>query len=152
MKKIITISSFLVIIDQIIKIVVTKNIILNSSIILINNFFSLTYVKNTGAAFSILTDNVLFLILISLASLIGIYFYFIKNKSLSKAEIITLGFLIGGLVGNLIDRIFYGYVIDYLSFILFNYNFPIFNLADICIVLSTIALIFNMEEKNGNNK
>lgn len=152
MKKIVIISSLLVIIDQLIKIIVTKNIILNSTLILVNNFFSLTYVKNTGAAFSILTDNVLLLIIISLASLVAIYLYFIKNKNLTKIEVVILGFLIGGLLGNLVDRVIYGYVVDYLSFTIFNYSFPIFNLADICLVLSTIALVFYMEVKDGNQK
>ncbi|MEG0826204.1 MAG: signal peptidase II [Bacilli bacterium] len=151
MKKIMPLSFIIVIFDQIIKILITNNLILNSSQIVIENFFKLSYVRNYGAAWSILTGNRIFLIIVAIMSLFLIYKYLIENKKLNLVYNITYGFLIGGLLGNLFDRIVYGYVIDYLDFKIFNYDFPIFNLADICIVLSTFTLIILIgSEKNGN--
>lgn len=153
MKKILPISILLLVIDQVIKLIIVNNISLNSSIIIIKNFFNLTYVRNVGAAFSILSGNIVLLIIISLVSFYLIYKYLIKNKELSKYEVIIYGALIGGLFGNLIDRIRLGYVIDYLDFKIFNYDYPIFNFADMCIVLSVILLIFSFKgEKNEDNK
>ena len=64
------------------------------------------------------------------------------NK-LNKLDYIIYSLLYGGIVGNLFDRIVYGYVIDYLDFYIFNYNFPVFNFADVCIVISVILIIFD---------
>lgn len=144
MKKISLIAVFSILIDQIIKIIVSNSLTLNKSIILIKDFFSLTYVRNDGAAFSILSGNRFFLIMIAFLTLFLIYFFFIENKNLSKIEIITYSLLIGGIIGNLIDRIIFGYVIDYLDFYIFNYNFPVFNFADICIVISVLFLILDI--------
>ena len=141
MKKITVISFICIIIDQLIKIVVTNNIALNTELIIIDNFFSLTNVQNDGAAFSILGGNRIFLICVSLCALILLYFLFVKDKKLKNIDKIIYGILLGGIIGNLIDRVLYGYVIDYLSFNIFGYSFPIFNFADICIVLSMIGLI-----------
>lgn len=153
MKKIILISSFLTIIDQMIKLIVDKYLMLGESIKIIDNFFYLTYVKNYGAAFSILTGSTLFLIGIGFLALLLIYYFLINNKKLSKIELITYSFLIAGIIGNLLDRIIRGYVIDYLDFKLIGYNFPIFNLADTFIVLSVIIIMYMTlkEEYNGKN-
>lgn len=140
MKKILPISLLLVVIDQIVKIRVINKMTLQQSIIVINNFFNITYVRNTGAAWSILSGNVLLLIMISVIALGVIYYYLIKDKELNKINIISYSMLIGGIIGNLIDRIVHGYVIDYLDFKIFNYNFPIFNIADTLIVISIIII------------
>lgn len=141
MKKITIISFICIIIDQLIKLLVTNNITLNTEIIVIDKFFSLANVHNDGAAFSILSGNRIFLICISLCALAFLYFLFVKDKRLKNIDKIIYGVLLGGIIGNLIDRILYGYVIDYLSFNIFGYSFPIFNFADICIVISMISLI-----------
>ena len=94
------------------------------------------------------SGNLIFLILITIVSLFIIYLFFIKDKELSKIDIILTSMLIGGILGNFVDRIVYGYVIDYLEFIIFNYYFPIFNFADICIVLSIFGMIiFEIKEE-----
>ena len=77
----------------------------------------------------------------SIIALVVIYFCFIKDKNLSKLEIVLISMLIGGIIGNFIDRIIFKYVIDYLEFIILGYYFPVFNFADICIVLSIIGII-----------
>lgn len=153
MKKIAIISLICIVIDQIIKIVVTTNLEFAHSINVITNFFRITYLQNTGAAWSILSGNRIFLVMITLIALIIIYYFFIKNQKLTNTENIFYGILIGGILGNLIDRIKFGYVIDYLDFNIFSYHYPVFNFADICIVISIIILVLiNIkEDKNGNN-
>ena len=144
MKKVMLVSIFSVAIDQIIKLIITYFMSLNSSIIIIKNFFSITYVMNNGAAWSILSGHSWFLILMAILALNLIYIFFIKDKVLNKFEIIVYGLLIGGILGNLIDRILYGKVVDYLDFTIFNYNFPIFNFADIFICVSVFLLIIGI--------
>lgn len=150
MKRIISYSFILVLIDQIIKVVVSN---MKNNIVIIKNFFSLTYVENTGAAFSILESKRIFLIIIAIGALYLIYKFLIKDKKLTTPETLIYSLLIGGIVGNLIDRIIYGYVIDYLEFILFNHYMPIFNFADICIVIGTILFLFETikEDKKCKN-
>lgn len=141
MKKFIIIGIICLVIDQLLKLLVLNNLILNISNEIIPSFFSLTYVQNEGAAFSILSGNRIFLILITLFALIFIYLFLIK-KDIDKGINSTIyGVLYGGIIGNLIDRLLRGYVIDYLDFNIFGYNFPIFNFADICIVISIILVI-----------
>ena len=156
MKKILPISLLLIVIDQIVKILVINKMALQQSIIVINNFFNITYVRNTGAAWSILSGNVLLLIMISVLALVAIYYYLIKDKDLNKIDIVSYSMLIGGIIGNLIDRIVHGYVIDYLDFRIFNYNFPIFNIADTLIVISIIiigiSLIVGEYREQNRNK
>ena len=156
MKKILPISLLLIVIDQIVKILVISKLALQQSITIINNFFNITYVRNTGAAWSILSGNVLLLIMISVLALVTIYYYLIKDKDLNKIDIVSYSMLIGGIIGNLIDRIVHGYVIDYLDFKIFNYNFPIFNIADTLIVISIIiigiSLIVGEYREQNRNK
>ena len=156
MKKILPISLLLIVIDQIVKILVINKMALQQSIIVINNFFNITYVRNTGAAWGILSGNVLLLIMISVLALVTIYYYLIKDKDLNKIDIVSYSMLIGGIIGNLIDRIVHGYVIDYLDFKIFNYNFPIFNIADTLIVISIIiigiSLIVGEYREQNRNK
>ena len=151
LKKITCTSTIIIILDQLIKYLISTNLQLNHSIELINNFFALTYTQNIGAAWNILSGNRWLLIIIGIISLVGIYFYFIKDQKLKKIEIITCSILIGGIIGNLIDRIIYGYVIDYLNFNIFGYHFPVFNLADICIVVSVFLMII-IELKGSEQK
>lgn len=111
------------------------------SVSIIPNFFSITYVRNIGAAFSIMENSRILFIIIGFISLILIYKYLIMNKVINKYLMISYSMLIGGIIGNMIDRIIYGYVIDYLSFNIFGYSAPIFNLADTFIVVSIIMLL-----------
>ena len=152
MKKIIFTCSLVLIVDQILKFIVCQNLVLGSGFQVIKNFFSITYAQNTGAAFSIFSGNIIFLIGITLMAVLLIYLLLIKSDK-KKLNMYFYGVLYGGIFGNLIDRIFRGYVIDYLDFKIFAYDFPIFNFADICIVVSVTLIVFSyfLEVKNGNN-
>lgn len=137
-RNIIIFSIILIFIDQIIKYLVHNYII--SDIVIINNFFSITNLSNYGAAFGILSNNIYFLIFISL---ILIYFIISEiKKNNNKGYIISLLMILSGALGNLIDRIFRGYVVDYLSFEVFSISFPVFNFADMLITFGTIYLIY----------
>lgn len=144
---IIILSIIFVIIDQVSKIIVINNLTNNKSVEVIKSFFYLTYTNNTGAAFSILTGKRILLILVSLI-VIGILIYYIKKTKIEKKiNKIALSLVIGGSIGNLIDRIIKGAVIDFLDFKIFGYNYPIFNLADTFIVLGVFLLLIGMFRK-----
>lgn len=144
-EKIYQITAVLLMIDQVIKLLVDSNMELFQEIKIIPNFFSIHYVKNTGAAFSILQNNTIILTIISVIVVILLDGYIKKEeKSIDKRDAISLGIIMGGIFGNLIDRIIHHGVIDYLSFTFFSYSFPVFNFADICIVLGVGLLIANM--------
>lgn len=134
------ISLIVIIIDQIIKIAVTNNITYLKNINIIPRFLYLTNVHNDGAAWSIMNGNTIILVLIAIVALGAISYYLFKSN-LKKIEDFLYAILIGGIIGNLIDRIIFKYVIDYIGVIIFGYYFPVFNFADICIVLSIIILL-----------
>lgn len=111
-----------------------------------NEIFSLNYVENTGAAFSILKDSREILIIVSVAAICAIVSYLIRHtKNLSMFEIFFMAMLSAGISGNLHERIAFGFVRDYfqLSFI----NFPIFNISDIMINISVVVLILLLLKK-----
>ena len=145
-------SIIFLVIDQIIKFFVSSKMILNESIILINNFLNLTYVQNKGAAFSLFSGNRIFLIMVGVFALIIFIYYISKLDKIKEIDVFTYSLFLGGLLGNLLDRIIYGYVIDYIGVNIFGYRFPIFNFADICIVVSIILIIIDMiKEYYGTN-
>ena len=140
MKTSIIISILITILDQIIKFIIDKKVLF---IEILPKLFNIHKVYNYGVAFSFL-ENKRYLIL--LFSLILIYFLFNLRKDLPKTKKydILFGVILGGIIGNLIDRVFRGYVIDYLETFIFGISFPIFNLADICISLGIILMVLIM--------
>lgn len=151
MKKIGIISLIVIIIDRILKVLVTNNFVLDARNKIIDGFFYITNCHNEGAAFSLFSGNVLFLIFITLIVLFLIY-RTINKENVNKIGILAYGLLLGGILGNLYDRIFYGYVIDYLDFVIFKFNFAIFNLADAAIVIGAILLIVFEGSDNDGRK
>ena len=152
MKRLTIYSLVFLMIDLLIKIIVINFMELYDTIKIIPGFFNITYVRNTGAAFSILEDSRIFFIVITFIALIVIYLFLLKDKVLNKYQTFLYSMLIGGIVGNLVDRIIYGYVIDYLSFNIFGYSFPVFNIADSFIVISVILLVLNELKVNTCKK
>lgn len=143
-KKIIVLTIILILLDQITKLLVTLNINLNTGISLIPSFFSLVYVQNTGAAWGMFSSGTIILALLSVIFLAFFVKYIIDRKDMDNFEVVISSMLIGGIVGNLIDRLVRGYVVDFFSFKIFSYNFPIFNVADCFIVISIILLLFKI--------
>ncbi len=139
-KKVYLISLIGLIIDFLTKLFISSKLSLGQSKTIINNFFSLTLVHNKGAAWGLLFDKVNLLLIISIVFLV-LFIYMIEKNELKKYEEISYGLIIAGVVGNMIDRLFRGYVIDFLDFNIFGYNYPVFNIADTLIVTGVIIVI-----------
>ena len=120
---------------------------------IIDNFFSLTYVLNDGAAFSLFASRTYLLILIALICLFFII-YELKNNLNDRVLSIGYSLVLAGLLGNFLDRLIDGYIIDYLSFKILGYNYPIFNFADILIVVGIIVVIIKeiLKERGKKNE
>ena len=139
----IILTILVILVDFFSKYMVSKLMTVNETINLIDNFFRITYVKNTGAAFSIFSNNTILVIIISVIVIGFLLFYIYKNKGNNKLENVSYAFILGGAISNLIDRLVYGYVIDFLDFEILSYNAPIFNLADTFIVIGVILFLIN---------
>ena len=131
------------IVDQAIKYFISSKMILNQYTVVVKNFLNITYVHNTGAAFSLFDNARIFLIIIGILAVIIFTCYIFKIKNLNDFDMFTHSLVLGGILGNLFDRIIHGYVIDYISLNLFGYHFPIFNFADICIVVGVILIFIS---------
>ena len=147
--------TIVLLLDQIVKLIICQKMKVNQLITIIPKFFSLFYVKNTGAAFSILKNNTSLIVIISCIVLSIIDWYIKQNRQFSKIEKLALGLITGGIVGNLIDRVLHHAVIDYFYFQFGSYDFPIFNIADIAITVGVTLMIVDMfmdkkEEKKQN--
>jgi len=139
-KKVYLISLIGLIIDFFTKLFISSKLSLGQSKTIINNFFSLTLVHNKGAAWGLLFNKVNLLLVISVIFLV-IFIYMIEKNELKKYEEISYGLILSGVVGNMIDRLFRGYVIDFLDFNIFGYNYPVFNIADTLIVTGVIIVV-----------
>jgi len=151
----IALSFVALILDQISKQLVIEQMVLHQSIEVMP-FFNLYYVHNYGAAFSFLSDQSgwqrwFFSITTSAISL-GILFWMSRLKASQKLLIIALSLVLGGALGNLYDRLVYGYVIDFIDWYVGSYHWPAFNVADASIFLGAVLLIIdtivNPEEKS----
>lgn len=127
----------------------------NQSIVIIKDFFSLTFVRNQGAAFSSFSGNSFLLIGASIFGFVLFTYLLYKTDKKNKFERICLILMIAGTFGNLIDRATLFYVRDFLDFIIFGYDFAIFNLADTMLCLGVAGLIgyylLGKDSKNGKN-
>lgn len=137
-----------VILDQLTKWLAVKYLTDVATIPIINDILHLTYLENTGAAFGILKNNRWVFLVISTIAIIAIVFYIAKRPPKNKWLGIGLSFIVGGGIGNMIDRILLGYVVDFIDFRLIN--FAIFNVADsfVCVgaVLVMIYVLFFYED------
>ena len=136
--------------DQIIKYIVAGNMALYQTIPVIEDIFHITYIHNTGAAFSMMEGMSNLLVLIPAVMIAAAVIYmFIKRKTGHPLMLASVALIAGGGIGNLIDRIALGYVVDYLDFRVF----PIFNLADICVCtgcgLLILYVLFIDGKQNG---
>lgn len=146
--KIYLLSILVIIIDQITKLIIMNNMKIGEEIVVIKKFFSILYVTNTGAAFSILENSTTLIIIISLFCLALTVSLLKKEKDITPIKVISFGILIGGMISNLIDRVFYKNVVDFISFNIINYRFPVFNIADIGITIGVfLYLLVNLKEE-----
>ena len=135
--------------DQLSKLYIQEAIAKGSSLPIIENFFHITLVYNSGAAFGLLSGYSRLFILVALVAIFVInYVLFKKRKSLRGIERVSLCFILGGTLGNLTDRIRWGYIIDFIDFRIW----PVFNLADSFITVGAVMLAWSVFLENNRNK
>lgn len=145
-------SMGLLLADQIIKKIILNTMYLYQSIKVIPNFLYITYVENDGAAFSIFSGGRWFFIIMGVITLILLFKFVFEDTKVSKFDTVCYSLVTSGIVGNLIDRIFHGKVIDYIDFHIFGYDAPVFNFADICIVIGALMIIYILVVKGDSDE
>jgi signal peptidase II len=144
------VAGFIVALDQLTKVIVLSRFRLGESYTVIENFFNLTFVKNFGAAFGFLSQShpqfrEIFFLTMPPAAMIVIFFLLRGVRDDDKTQILALSGILGGALGNYIDRIRFRYVVDFLDFHWFNqYSWPAFNIADSAIVMGVGVLMLQM--------
>ena len=139
-----SLSSFIVLIDQFTKYLMSYNnkLFINKDFLL----FKLDFVKNYGAAFNLFSGSRIFLSLISIIFSILLIYLILRKNTLNSFDLYTYSFILGGTIGNGIDRIYKGFVVDFINLNIIN--FPVFNIADVSINIGFIFLLFNIFKKN----
>ena len=139
-----SLSIFIVLIDQFTKYLMTynNNLFINKDFIL----FKLDFVKNYGAAFNIFSGSRIFLSLISIFFSILLFYLIFRKNTINSLDLYAYSFILGGTIGNGIDRIYKGFVVDFINLNIIN--FPVFNFADISINIGFIFLLFNIFKNN----
>ncbi|MBL7158279.1 MAG: signal peptidase II [Candidatus Omnitrophica bacterium] len=126
--------------DQASKFFISSNLNLNEPVPVIQNFFHLALVHNTGVAFGLLKNSTLFFAGISLVAVLFIIFYLTRRTDKNFTFKLGLTMILGGAIGNLIDRVRLGYVIDFLDFLVW----PVFNIADSCITIGAVLILVSI--------
>ena len=135
-----SISTFIILIDQF-----TKYLMLYNKKIFINKdflFFKLDFVKNYGAAFNIFSGNRIFLSFISIFFSIILFYLILRKNTSNTLELYSLSFILGGTIGNGLDRIFKGFVVDFIKLNIIS--FPVFNIADISINIGFVLILYSI--------
>ena len=134
-----------ILIDQLVKVIIRVNISVGEHISVIKGFFNIAHVENTGAAWGGFSGFTVILIIVSII-ILGYFIYLYKNIDFKRKIVfsISLVLVIGGTIGNLIDRLFFRSVTDFLDFNIFGYDFPVFNIADILLVVGFFLFLVDM--------
>ncbi len=143
------VAGLIVLFDQLTKYVVTATMPLHSSIPVVDGFFSLTYVRNPGAAFGFLATappffRAAFFITVTVAAILLILYYIRRYKLEDRRLTLALSLILGGAVGNLVDRVRFGDVVDFLDVYIGSHHWPAFNVADSAISIGAVLLFLEM--------
>ncbi|WP_020059231.1 signal peptidase II [Bacillus sp. 123MFChir2] len=143
------IALFVIAIDQVSKWIIVKEMELGESIPIIDNVLYITSHRNRGAAWGILENKMWFFYIITVIFVIFILFYMKKYAKTDKLLGISLGLILGGAIGNFIDRVVRKEVVDFIHTYIFSYNFPVFNVADsaLCVGVALIIIQTLLEGK-----
>ena len=146
-KKHIGILAVILLFDQLTKFAVDACMELHQRIPVIRGLFFITYTRHTGAAWSILEGRMIFFYLITIAAVVGLWFFYKNTQMEERWTRLAIIFMMGGALGNFIDRLLFQYVRDFLDVIIFGYDFPIFNVADcfLCIGVGLLLLDILLE-------
>lgn len=154
-KKTYVIAIFILLFDQISKSLIEIYFKLNESFVIVKDFFNITVAHNTGGAWSILNNHSYLFIIFSVVALIVLIRFMFQFKNNLRNNI-AFACTVAGIMSNLADRLFLGYVRDFLDFTILGYDYPIFNIADIAIVVGVLLLIVAIlkgeDKKYGNSK
>lgn len=143
-KKHLFVFLMILLIDQLTKFYVSSHMMLGQKIPIISGFFNLTYYHNTGAAWSMLEGKMWFFYIITIVALIAMWMFYQHAK---ESDVITrygLVLMMAGTVGNFIDRLCFQYVRDFIDFIIFGYDFPVFNIADMALCIGVFFIIIDI--------
>jgi signal peptidase II len=147
--KLAAIAGIIVLLDQVTKEIVLQSIPLHTTIPVVDGFFNLTHIHNPGGAFGLMANfspvmrSIIFLFISSLA--VGLIFYFYKKTPARYAWLsVAFAMIFGGAIGNLIDRIRFGIVVDFLDFYLGNLHWPAFNVADSAISIGIGIFLYHL--------
>lgn len=148
------IAAIIIVIDQISKWLIVKNMELGENITVIENFLYITSHRNRGAAWGILQGQMWFFYIITAIVIIGMIYYIQKYTKENKVMGIALGLMLGGAIGNFIDRLFRKEVVDFINTYIFSYDFPIFNVADsaLCVGVALLFIQMLLEGKQEKEK
>lgn len=146
------IALVVIILDQWTKWLVVKRMELGESITVIENWFYITSHRNRGAAWGILQGQMWFFYLITVIVIIGIVYYIQKAAKGKMLLGVALGLMLGGAIGNFYDRVVRKEVVDFIHTYIFNYNFPIFNIADSALVIGVGLLMIQMWQEERQSK
>jgi signal peptidase II len=139
------IITLIIILDRITKYAAKVFLFPDNNLDLINGYLSLTYLENRGAAFGIFKNKKFLLIGVTAIVIALLIYYLIKNRNMNKYLKIGLTLIIAGAIGNLIDRVMLGYVIDFIHFQVRNiFDWPVFNVADISVVCGSAILALSL--------
>ena len=138
------IAIFVILLDQITKWLIVNNMYLGESITIIDKVLYITSHRNSGAAWGILQGRMWFFYVITIAVIIAIMYYLHKEAKGKWLLGVSLAFMLGGAIGNFIDRVLRKEVVDFIHTYIFGYNFPVFNIADSALVIGVILLMIQM--------
>ena len=147
--RLILVSGFVVIADQITKYIININLVLHDNIIVIDNFFNITHILNPGGAFGLFATQPLEIrkfIFLFMSSIVAFFVLFFYKKCAMDYVFLShgLALIFGGAIGNLIDRFMYGKVVDFLDFYIGSFHWPAFNVADSAISIGMCILVYHI--------
>jgi signal peptidase II len=142
-------AAAIIILDQLTKALIAKKLFMYGTHIVIDGFFNLVYVMNPGAAFGFLAEmpeffRYTFFIGITVLAMVLIIYFIIKSEKEPLSIIFALSFIFGGATGNLIDRVRFGAVVDFLDFYIGSWHWPAFNVADSAITVGAILMLWQI--------
>lgn len=150
-----SVSGILVVVDQYTKLMVSLHIPLNYSVKVIEDFFNLTHIRNSGVAFGLFASEqseykALMFVTISAIAIMAILVIFHQTPKEKKMVQTGLILIFSGAIGNLIDRSLHGEVIDFVDFFIKGYHFPAFNIADSCITIGVALMVIDLFSGESN--
>lgn len=148
------IAVFVILLDQLTKWLIVKNMFFGESIPIINNVLYITSHRNRGAAWGILQGQMWLFYAITIIVIVSIMYYLHKAAKGKRLLGTSLALMLGGAIGNFIDRVFRQEVVDFIHTYIFGYNFPVFNIADSALVIGVALLIIQMllDERGSKEK